>query len=527
MASSRALWRWFRQWRRENLQVDRSAVLVHVDEGGRLGPRYAFMVLMSCGIAMLGLLQNSVAVIIGAMLISPLMGPIVELGMSLATFDFRSMRDALRTLLVGICLALLISFLIVLVSPLQDPTPEILARTEPTLFDLLVAIFSGLAGAYATITRKGETIVGVAIATALMPPLAVVGFGIAIGNATIAGGAAFLFMTNLLAIALSVTIMARWYHFGHHDSPKQTVWQAILIIGAFVLLSVPLGLALHDIAERGLAERSIKVALEKAASAGNGQLTTLRVNRTEQRYIVDAVMLTPEHHSQLQPRLQKELSRELGRPVQLELREVLTADDQSIASEKASLALLRESVDRLQVDAQRHAQQRSLDQRASDELRQRALASLGSFEVLQDGQHARWRLRQSAGLDLAAAHRLESAMATTGKGPQIDVEPAQQPLPWITFADDSAVLDARAEAALQDVAWALSRWQLTRVEVTGHAGGQQPLAQARAEAVANWLRQQGLQVDNVDAASREDSRRMIAEQGQAATRVVVISPATP
>src|SRR5690606_18944209 len=235
-------------------QLDRFEVLQHVDEGGALGPRYAFMTVMSCGIATLGLLQNSAAVIIGAMLISPLMGPIIELGMSLATFDFRSLRASLRTLAVGLTIALLTSMALVAMSPLQEATTEILARTEPTLFDLLVAVFSGLAGAYATVTRKGETIVGVAIATALMPPLAVVGYGLATGNGNVAGGAFFLFMTNLLAIALSVTIMARWYGFGREDSPKQTAWQATLIIGTFLLLSVPLGLALREIAARGLAE---------------------------------------------------------------------------------------------------------------------------------------------------------------------------------------------------------------------------------------------------------------------------------
>ena len=93
LASPAAWWRWARQWRKTRLVdgVDRIAVLEHVHEGGELGPRYAFMVVMSCGIAALGLLQDSAAVIIGAMLISPLMGPIINLGMGLATFDLRTM----------------------------------------------------------------------------------------------------------------------------------------------------------------------------------------------------------------------------------------------------------------------------------------------------------------------------------------------------------------------------------------------------------------------------------------------------
>ena len=155
LPSLAAWWRWARQWRQNQLveTCDRVAVLDHVHDAGHLAPRYAFMIVMSCGIATLGLLQNSAAVIIGAMLISPLMGPIIGLGMGLATFDLRSIRESLLTLLVGIGLALAIAILIVAMSPLKEATSEILARTEPTFFDLLVAVFSGLAGAYATVTR--------------------------------------------------------------------------------------------------------------------------------------------------------------------------------------------------------------------------------------------------------------------------------------------------------------------------------------------------------------------------------------
>jgi uncharacterized hydrophobic protein (TIGR00271 family) len=333
-----AWWRWLRHWRRVHLEVDRQAVLEHVEDAGALRPRYGFMIVMSCGIATLGLLQNSVAVIIGAMLISPLMGPIVEMGMSLATFDFRKLRLALTTLAVGLAASLLIAVLIVAASPLQEATPQILARTEPTLFDLLVAVFSGLAGAYATITRKGETIVGVAIATALMPPLAVVGYGIASNSPSIVGGAGFLFMTNLLAIALSVTMMARWYGFGREDSPRQTAWQATLIIGAFALLSVPLGLALRDIAERSVVDRTIHTTLDETARESNGRITTLRVDRDGRVLHVDAVLLTPRHRPKLASQLEARLEREIGQPVSVQLREVLTADDAQLQAQQATLA---------------------------------------------------------------------------------------------------------------------------------------------------------------------------------------------
>ncbi|WP_459663371.1 DUF389 domain-containing protein, partial [Novosphingobium sp. 11B] len=109
--------------------------------------------------------------VIGAMLISPLMSPILGLGFSLALFDFSEMRRALTALAIGGGAAVLFTALIVALSPLQAPTSEIIARTRPNLFDLAVALFAALAGTFAIIRGRGDTIVGVAIATALMPPL--------------------------------------------------------------------------------------------------------------------------------------------------------------------------------------------------------------------------------------------------------------------------------------------------------------------------------------------------------------------
>ncbi|WP_266171111.1 DUF389 domain-containing protein [Dyella subtropica] len=146
--------------------VDHGAVIFNVTEVGSLTPRYASMAVMSCGIVILDLLQSSAAMVISTVLISPLMGPIVQLGFFLCVVDFRLMRRALLALVVGVGLALLIAICFVWVSPLREPTCEILARTRPTLFDLLVAVFSGVAGGYVVITRKGEAIVSVAIATA-------------------------------------------------------------------------------------------------------------------------------------------------------------------------------------------------------------------------------------------------------------------------------------------------------------------------------------------------------------------------
>lgn len=516
--------RWFRQWRLENLvrTCDRAAVLEHVDEAGNLGPRYAFMTLMSAGIAMLGLLQGSGAVIIGAMLISPLMGPIVEMGMALATFDFRTLRSALKTMAVGVALAVAICFLIVWVSPLQEPTQEIISRTEPTLFDLLVAIFSGLAGAYATVTRKGETIVGVAIATALMPPLAVVGYGLAVGNWAIAGGAGFLFMTNLLAIALSVTIMARWYGFGRTDTPQQTAWQAVLIIAAFALLSIPLGLALRNIAARSLAEATVRTTLDTAAHEGGGRITSLRVEAGGNPITVDAVLLTPKDRPGLASMLERRLEDRLGKPVTVQLSEVLTADEASLKREQSTLTELRSSVTQLQDAASRNAAKSDAREAALEAMRTRALGHFGTLDMLENGNLARWRLSPSAGLDLVAARALETDANKGGAIPKVEVVPALQPLPRIDFADNSAELGPQARTQVDAVAWAVQRWQVGAVNLVGHAGGDPELAQARTDAVAAALRQHGASVAASGIADATATRALIRSSGAVAGRSVTL-----
>ena len=215
-----ALYRW---WRRSIVgRVDHEAVVARIVEESGWSPRFAFMTMMSAGIAVLGLLLSSPAVVIGAMLISPLMNPILGFGFSLALFDFRELRRSLKALAIGAGAAVAFTALIVLVSPLQAPTAEIVARTRPNLFDLAVALFAALAGTFAIIRGRGDTIVGVAIATALMPPLAVVGYGIATRNVPVGAGAFALFVTNFITIALSATLMARFYGFGHHLSRRQS-----------------------------------------------------------------------------------------------------------------------------------------------------------------------------------------------------------------------------------------------------------------------------------------------------------------
>lgn len=164
-------------------------------------------------IASIGLNVNSTAVIIGAMLISPLMGPIMGIGYGVGISDFALIRTSLKNLGIAILLALLTSTAYFIVSPLTTVQSELLARTTPTIWDVLIALFGGLAGIVAaTRKEKSNVIPGVAIATALMPPLCTAGFGIATGNWQFFLGAFYLFTINGVFIALSSAIIVRAFH---------------------------------------------------------------------------------------------------------------------------------------------------------------------------------------------------------------------------------------------------------------------------------------------------------------------------
>jgi uncharacterized hydrophobic protein (TIGR00271 family) len=319
--------------------ADRAAVVAAVEEDARWNLRYAFMVVLSAGIAVLGLLQSSPAVVIGAMLISPLMGPIIGLGFALAVFDWRGVRRALVALAAGSILAVGFSALVVILSPLQTVTPEILARTRPNLFDLLIAIFSALAGTYATIRGKGATIVGVAIATALMPPLATVGFGLASANGAIASGALALFFTNLLAIALTAAVMARIFGFGSSLSADQTQRQAALIIIVFIAMAVPLGLSLSRIAWESVATRNLRTEVA-AAFVDDGHVSQISIDFVGKPIKANAIVLTKAFNRQAETAATDAARRILGTDVQFTMEQIIVNQDTSpLEREQAVVAM--------------------------------------------------------------------------------------------------------------------------------------------------------------------------------------------
>lgn len=172
--------------------------------------------ILACAIvvASVGLNVNSTAVIIGAMLISPLMGPIVGAGFSLGIYDFNLLNKSLKNLLVATVVGLLVSTIYFYVSPFKEVQPELLSRTAPNFYDILIAFFGGIVGAVAiTRVEKGNPIPGVAIATALMPPLCTAGYGLALGNLKFFFGAMYLYSINCVFICIATFFIVKFLKY--------------------------------------------------------------------------------------------------------------------------------------------------------------------------------------------------------------------------------------------------------------------------------------------------------------------------
>lgn len=191
-------------------------------------------------IASLGLNVNSTAVIIGAMLISPLMGPIMGIGLGIGINDFELIKKAFRNLAIATIFGILTSTFYFLLSPLNEARSELLARTTPTIYDVLIAFFGGMAGIVASSTRlKGNVIPGVAIATALMPPLCTAGYGLASGNLSYFFGAFYLYLINSVFIAFATTLGVKLMHFSKKtfvDKAREKKVQQIVYSILFVTM---------------------------------------------------------------------------------------------------------------------------------------------------------------------------------------------------------------------------------------------------------------------------------------------------
>ncbi|MBX3560661.1 MAG: DUF389 domain-containing protein [Sphingomonas sp.] len=461
---SNRLWAW---WRRTVIaEVDHEDVVRRVAEESGWSARYCFMILISAAMSILGLLLPSSAVLIGAMLISPLMMPIVGLGFGLATFDFIEVRRAAFALALGSVIAILFSAIFVMMSPLQTVTAEIAMRTRPNLFDLLVAILSALAGAYGLIRGMGSTVVGVAIAIALMPPLAVVGFGMATWNWTAAGGAALLFFTNLIAMAATIALFVRLYGFGAHLSPKQTQLQGFVLTAVMIALAVPLGVALHKIAWETVASRQIRDAVLTPFPNGS-RISQIDIDYTGTPVIVRAVVLTPALSEQASAQAARAAQRLTGRPIDLRVDQVLVGNRPG-AGESAQLARAQAGEDRRRLGA---------------DLRDRIalLAGVAPESIVMDetGKRAAVTMAALPGASIETYHALVERATRGLEGWSLAFTPPPAALPQIAIADEAP--DEAGARALTAAIWAARRLRLPVGVSGGNAEARETVIAAFAE----------------------------------------------
>ena len=245
--------RWLKGLIYINDQIDTDEAALRIKSNIWFRGPNVWILAFSVIIASVGLNVNSTAVIIGAMLISPLMGPIIGLGLALGTNDFTLLKESSRNLLVMVLVSLTAAVLYFLISPLNLVNPtEIMARTRPTIYDVMIALFGGLAGILENCRKeRGTVLSGVAIATALMPPLCTAGYGLAKGNLHFFLGAMLLFLINCVFIILATYIMSKYLRFKSAEYPNPatakkartfmtiailavtipSLWSAVLMIG--------------------------------------------------------------------------------------------------------------------------------------------------------------------------------------------------------------------------------------------------------------------------------------------------------
>lgn len=250
-------------------------VIENIDKGVSFKGTNLWILVFAIFIASLGLNVNSTAVIIGAMLVSPLMGPIMGLGLGMAINDLDLLKRSIFNYLFAAAVGLVTSTLYFFISPINDAHSEILARTAPNIYDVLIALFGGFAGILATSSKqKGNVIPGVAIATALMPPLCTAGYGLATLKFSFFFGAMYLFMINTVFIALATLITTRFLKFPSkhllnekdEKKAKKLVWIIVLIT---LLPSIYLG---YDLVEQNRFNHQANEFIDNEANFPNDYL---------------------------------------------------------------------------------------------------------------------------------------------------------------------------------------------------------------------------------------------------------------
>jgi uncharacterized hydrophobic protein (TIGR00271 family) len=314
-------------------QDKRQEVRLSIKEAAGASREYFIMNALATIIASFGLLADSAAVVIGAMVIAMLLGPITGISLGVVDADSRLLRKSLFAENCGVVLVIIVSFTIGRIFHEIVPGKEILSRTAPNILDLMIALAGGAAGAYATVSpRIGLGIIGVAIATALVPPLSVFGILLARGETEMALGGLLLFTANLVAIqfASSVVLWLQGYNLAIHrpEDRRSLLLRNGLSFGLLIVLAIVLGFNLKQSLDKERTQSAIRSNLQRAFLDYPGaHLAEIRLHRKGNKLIVEAVVRTP---GIITPNQVEALSALLppidGRMPELHVRSVITAE---------------------------------------------------------------------------------------------------------------------------------------------------------------------------------------------------------
>ena len=261
---------------------DRTQVIEQISQGVSFRGANLWVLIFAIFIASLGLNVNSTAVIIGAMLISPLMGPIIGMGLAIGINDIELFKKAWRNFAVATLISVLTAMVYFLITPIDEAQSELLARTAPTIYDVLIATFGGAAGITALCTRgKGNVIPGVAIATALMPPLCTAGYGLATGNLLYFLGAFYLFFINTVFITISTFLGVRLMHFPRRTflASAQQKRAKQLILTIVVVTMIPAMIMTFGIVRKGISDSHVRSFVKKELKQGGTQIISQEIDR--------------------------------------------------------------------------------------------------------------------------------------------------------------------------------------------------------------------------------------------------------
>ena len=250
----------------KNSKID---VITQITDGINFQGANLWILICAIFIASLGLNVNSTAVIIGAMLISPLMGPIIGMGLAIGIADLDLFKQSIKNYLVCTFISVVTAAIYFTLSPVTDAQSELLARTSPTLYDVLIALFGGAAGFLAISTKgKNNVVPGVAIATALMPPLCTAGYGLAVQNTSYFFGAFYLYFINTVFIAFTTCLGVRLLHFHRKEfvNREQMKRVNLYIVSIIIITILPASYMTWNIIKQSVFENNIEKFIAKELS---------------------------------------------------------------------------------------------------------------------------------------------------------------------------------------------------------------------------------------------------------------------